>query len=186
MGDFETGRAAVSILRDPAGFIRYPNDVSVERPEPAAGPAPESDWSRPGRIAARLARHVEVALAEIDLSLPQYRLLMILSEQVAVASSLAESLRVTRPSVTAVVDGLVARGLVERRACLDDRRRVEHVLTSEGRRLLDQADDKVDARLAAVAANAGEGRQAGEALEGLRRWRPALDSYWAGKWRVRA
>ena len=139
---------------------------------------------RPGRIAARLARQVEVALGEVDLSLPQYRVLMLLSEHPAVASMLADSLTVTRPSITAVVDGLVTRGLVERTACADDRRRVEHTLTAEGRRLLEAADDRVDARLAEVAAHLGDTDRSSAAVDGLCAWRAALDLY--GRERFRA
>jgi long-chain acyl-CoA synthetase len=153
--------------------IRYPNDVKVE-------PPPVSDWSRPGRIAARLARHLEVSLAELDLSVPQYRILMFLSERAEVASHLADSLAVSRPSVTAVVDGLVARGLVERRACVDDRRRVEHLLTPAGQELLHAADDQVDARLSAVSAEVGEDHT-DDALMALQQWRLALDAFAATK-----
>lgn len=137
--------------------------------------------TRLGRIAARLARHVEVSLAEVDLSLPQYRLLMLLDERADVASKLADRLAVTRPSVTALVDGLVARGLVERRPCVDDRRRVEHVLTKAGRQLLATADDRVDARLGTVASVLGDEERAAEALAALGTWKQALDGYWAAR-----
>jgi long-chain acyl-CoA synthetase len=153
--------------------IRYSNDVKVE-------PPPLSDWSRPGRIAARLARHLEVSLVELELSVPQYRILMFLSERAEMASHLADSLAVSRPSVTAVVDGLVARGLVERRACLDDRRRVEHLLTPAGQQLLRAADDQVDSRLSAVSAEVGA-EHADDALMALQKWRVALDAYAAAK-----
>jgi long-chain acyl-CoA synthetase len=139
-----------------------------------------ADWSRPGRIAARLARHLEVSLAELDLSLPQYRVLMFLSERAEMASRLADSLAVSRPSVTAVVDGLVARGLVERRAGVDDRRRVEHLLTPAGQALLRAADDQVDARLSAVSAGAGDDH-ADVALAALQQWRVALDAFAAAR-----
>ncbi len=119
---------------------------------------------------------MEVSLGELDLTLSQYRVLMFLSERAELASRLADSLAVTRPSVTAVVDGLVARGLVERRACEGDRRRVEHVLTEAGRRLLSAADDQADDRLATVAAQLDD-RQARDLLSGLHHWRGALDRY---------
>ncbi len=100
-----------------------------------------------GRVAARLARQVEVGLGQVDLSLPQYRILMFLDEGATVASKLADHLAVSRPTITAVVDGLVARGLVERRPHDQDRRRVGHALTEAGRQLLQEADRSVDARL---------------------------------------
>lgn len=134
---------------------------------------------RPGRIAARLARHVEVSLAEIDLSLSQYRLLVVLDERSDVASRLADRLAVSRPSITGVVDGLVARGLVERRSCADDRRRVEHVLTRAGRQLLAAADERVDARLTSVASHLDDELRAAGAMAALDTWRQALDGYWS-------
>ena len=69
-----------------------------------------------GRTAAWLAKQVELSLAEVDLSLSQYRILGLLDEGSAVSSALAERLAVRPPSVTAVIDGLVTRGLVARTA----------------------------------------------------------------------
>ena len=106
----------------------------------------------PGRVAARLARQVEVGLAQVDLSLSQYRTLMLLDEGSAAASALADHLAVSRPSVTAVVDGLVARGLVERKP---RRRRPAPGRAPPHRRraagLLCQADRAVEARLRDIA-----------------------------------
>ncbi|HEX3946103.1 MAG TPA: MarR family transcriptional regulator, partial [Acidimicrobiales bacterium] len=105
-----------------------------------------------GRAMAWLARQVELGAADAELSLPQYRVLGILDPGPAISSALADRLAVRRPSVTAVVDGLVARGLVSRRHDECDRRQVSHVLTTEGRRVLAAADRAVDRRLEAVAA----------------------------------
>lgn len=130
---------------------------------------------RPGRAAARLARQVEIALAQVDLSLAQYRILILLDEGKVVASALADRLAVSRPSITAVVDGLVTRGLVVRNNDPDDRRRVGHDLTDEGRRLLGLADDTVDRRLGDIASLAGKTRAA-HAFKGLASWREAMDA----------
>ena len=88
------------------------------------------------RALARLARHVEHTLASIDLSLPQYRALSLLGDGSTASSALAGRLAVSPPSVTAVIDGLVARGLVERQADPDDRRRLTLLLTPAGVKLL--------------------------------------------------
>jgi long-chain acyl-CoA synthetase len=104
----------------------------------------------PARVLARLSRIVENALADEELTLPQYRLLAFLSQGDWAASALATRLDVSRPSITALVDGLVKRGLVERRNGVDDRRRVDHLLTAEGKRALDAADRRADAALRAV------------------------------------
>ena len=79
-----------------------------------------------------------------------------LDESSAVSSDLAERLAVRPPTVTAVVDGLVARGLVERRTVEGDRRRVDHVLTAEGHRVLDAADRAVHERLHEIAGSTGD------------------------------
>ena len=161
--------------------------MTVESSAPARRPAqpdpvnPPETVQHPGRVAARLARQVEVGLSEVDLSLPQYRILMLLDEGSVVASALADRLAVTRPSVTAVVDGLVARGLVERQADGRDRRRVAHGLTSEGRRVLAAADRAIDARLADIAGYLDEPTDADAAFSGLGVWRHALDAYRATK-----
>jgi long-chain acyl-CoA synthetase len=133
-----------------------------------------------GRIAARLARQVEVGLGEADLTLPQYRILTFLGEGTAVASKLADHLAVSRPTVTAVVDGLVARGLVERSHREDDRRRVRHALTPAGRQVLEVADRSVDARLREIAGHL-DADEAEAALRSLESWRQALDTYRAAR-----
>jgi long-chain acyl-CoA synthetase len=132
---------------------------------------------------------VELALVEVDLSLPQYRILVFLDEGKVVASALADKLAVSRPSVTAVVDGLVTRGLVERLHDPADRRRVGHDLTAEGRRLLKKGDESVDRRLSEIAAILDEsgtdptratgatGTTADVAFKGLECWRAALEAH---------
>jgi long-chain acyl-CoA synthetase len=135
---------------------------------------PEPSSAAPGRTVARLARHVEKALADVELSLAQYRVLVFLSEvDSAMASALASRLDVSRPSITALVDGLAARGLVERRPARDDRRRVEHRLTAAGERALHAADHAVDRRLTQLT-DLLDRQQAREASTGLSAWRVAL------------
>ncbi|MGA2013085.1 MAG: MarR family transcriptional regulator [Solirubrobacteraceae bacterium] len=136
---------------------------------------PESPPPHPGRIVARLARQVELAVADVDLTLAQYRVLILLGEGTEAASALAEKLAVSRPSVTGVVDGLVARGLVTRGHDVSDRRRVGHDLTEDGRRMLSGADAQVDRRLREVAAHRPD--VAAAAFAGLAPWRDALDAY---------
>ena len=128
---------------------------------------------------ARLARQVELAVATTDLTLAQYRVLGILGDGREAASALAEKLAVSRPSVTGVVDGLVARGLACRDPDRVDRRRIGVYLTAPGRRVLALADAEVEARLTAIIAH-GSG-EADAALAGLRPWRDALDAYRAAR-----
>ena len=108
----------------------------------------------PARVLARLSRIVEHALADADdLTLSQYRLLAFLSQGDWAASALADRLDVSRPSITGLVDGLVKRGLVERRPGVDDRRRVDHVLTAAGKQVLRAADERADAAIRTVFAD---------------------------------
>jgi long-chain acyl-CoA synthetase len=120
----------------------------------------------PARILARLSKIVESSLGDEELSLPQYRLLAFLSQGDWAASALADRLDVSRPSVTSLVDGLVKRGLVERRPDPGDRRRIDHVLTPAGRAALEAADARADAAVAEVFADldAGVARDAHDAL----------------------
>jgi long-chain acyl-CoA synthetase len=130
-----------------------------------------------GRTAAWLAKQVELGLAVADLSLPQYRMLGLLDESSAVSSDLAERLAVRPPTITAVVDGLVARRLVERRTVVADRRQVDHVLTEDGRRVLDAADAAVAARLGDIAGSLGSVAETDRAFDGLMVWRKAFLAY---------
>lgn len=117
---------------------------------------------------------MEVALATVGLSLPQYRLLAFLSGGPERATALAGWLDVSPPSLTALVDGAVARSLVERVAAEDDRRCVRHVITPTGAEALERADLAVAARLDEVTQHLSPA-QAKRALEGLELLGKALD-----------
>jgi long-chain acyl-CoA synthetase len=133
--------------------------------------------SRPlGRVVARLARLVERGLNDSGLSLAQYRILAFLSEErhAAAASKLADRMAVSRPTITALIDGLVAKGLVTRDPVPSDRRRVSVALTPAGRKTLLAADRAVDAELRALAAHL-EPDELSEAVAGTERWGTALD-----------
>lgn len=136
--------------------------------------------SEAGRVIVRLAKQLEICLAAHDLSLSQYRMLFLLDEGSAAASSLAARLAVSRPSVTAVVDGLVSRGLVERTPERGDRRRVSHALTEEGRRVLAAADAAADDRLWEIAGQL-EVDQGAAAFAGLEAWRQGLEALRANR-----
>ncbi len=94
-----------------------------------------------------MARIFESGLADLDLSLPQYRLLAYLDQGDWAASALADRLSVSRPSITSLADGLVAKGLIERRPSEEDRRRVLHELTDAGRDALVRADEVLTLRV---------------------------------------
>jgi long-chain acyl-CoA synthetase len=128
-----------------------------------------------GRILTRLARQVEIAVGAVQLSLPQYRILGILGDGSAGASALAERLTVSRPTVTAAVDGLVSKGLVVRSHDVRDRRRIHHALTPDGELTLVEADRAVAERLAEIAGFLPD-EQTSAAFNGLELWRTAMDT----------
>lgn len=128
-----------------------------------------------GRAVVRLGRKIEVALADAELTLSQYRVLVFLANGESRPSRIAPNVDVTRPTVTALVDGLVARGLVDRQPDETDRRRVRHRVTPAGKRALAEADRVVEAAMAALAAHLPDARAAGT-VEALGRWHGALDA----------
>jgi long-chain acyl-CoA synthetase len=133
--------------------------------------------ARPGRVAAWLAKLVELALAESGLTLPQYRVLGLLDGGPAVSSAIARRLAVRPPSVTGVVDGLVTRGLVERTSDPEDRRLVSLGLTDEGRRLLEQSDAAVDQRLDRIVGHLTDRDDRKRAIGDLSLWHRAMTAH---------
>ncbi len=81
---------------------------------------------------ARLSRVLENH-GSGDLSLPQYRVLGLLSTGHERASHLAARLAVAKPTLTALVDSLVERGFVARETPAGDRRAVRVSITDAGR-----------------------------------------------------
>jgi DNA-binding MarR family transcriptional regulator len=162
-------------------------EVSVTSPLSADAASPGKDGARAGskataappvlgtygRVAAWLSKRVEVALGQVELTLPQYRVLGILAEGSAAASGLADRLAVRRPSITALIDGLVARGFVDRRQEDTDRRRVELLLTPEGISTLARADVAVDEYLIAIAGHLPD-KEETMALRSLELWARAM------------
>jgi long-chain acyl-CoA synthetase len=112
----------------------------------------------------------------MDLTLPQYRVLGILAEGSAAASGLAGRLAVRPSSVTAIIDGLLARGLVDRKHEEDDRRRIALRLTDEGARIVAAADRAVDDYLASIAAHLPDEDRV-MVLRSLELWGQALANF---------
>jgi long-chain acyl-CoA synthetase len=129
------------------------------------------------RALVRLVRQVEKALADVEVSVPQFRALSMLAEGSSASSALAHRLAVSPPTVTAVVDGLVARELVRREADADDRRKLTLLLTDDGRTLLGAAQAAIEARLDQVAAHLDDPTVAADALAALVIWNDALDRF---------
>ncbi len=90
------------------------------------------------------------------LSVPQFRTLALLRRQAGSSlSQSAEHIGLTLPAMSQLVDGLVARGLVLRRASAADRRRVTLTLTPAGRRVLAEARRHTQAALASLLTRVG-------------------------------
>jgi long-chain acyl-CoA synthetase len=117
------------------------------------------------RTLTRLARVLERASA--DLTLPQFRVLALVDEGGARASQLADRLAVAKPTITAVVDGLVDRGYLKRTADSDDRRATKITLTAAGRKALYEAEHAMHARLYDLLAHADDTAAIEKALEDL-------------------
>jgi DNA-binding MarR family transcriptional regulator len=84
-----------------------------------------------------------------DLSVPQFRVLVYLHRHAGASlSEIAEHLGLTLPSMSKMIDGLVARHLVTRRMDPGDRRRVTLAPTALGRRAMQSAYQATESRLA--------------------------------------
>src|SRR5262245_36455835 len=100
----------------------------------------DRDLRRAVRALALAARRLERASASCDLTLAQYRVLALVAGGDERSSLVAERLAVAKPTLTAVVDGLVERGFVTREAVAGDRRSSRLVVTTPGTRALEAAE----------------------------------------------
>jgi DNA-binding MarR family transcriptional regulator len=135
----------------------------------------ELNYSTIGWTVARLARQVEVALATLELSPAQYRMLVQIARGTDASSSLAQKLAVSAPSVTSVVEALVQRGAVERAHSAADRRRIALALTEYGRDLLGSAEAALQERLQGIADELADEALVSEAMSAMNIWGDALD-----------
>ena len=135
----------------------------------------EISGERAARGAAWLAKRVERVLGETDLTLPQYRLLSLLEAGGATATYAADRLAVSPPSVTAIVDGMVAKDLVQRASVAEDRRRVELAITKDGRAALAKADAMIIERLSELATRGDSSLSPEQALAALTWWLDVIE-----------
>lgn len=84
-----------------------------------------------------------------DLSVPKFRVLIFLNRnEGASLSDIAEHMGLTLPSMSRMIDGLVARNMVIRQMDPGDRRRVTLAPTALGRTVMHSAYEATAARLA--------------------------------------
>ena len=84
-----------------------------------------------------------------ELSVPQFRVLIFLNRhEGASLSDIAEHLGLTLPSMSKMIDGLLARNMVTRQMHSEDRRCVALALTALGRQAMQSAYKATESRLA--------------------------------------
>jgi DNA-binding MarR family transcriptional regulator len=106
-----------------------------------------------------------------NLSVPQFRSLGFLSRQPGASlSAVAEHVGLTLPSMSKMIDGLVARRLVERAISTQDRRQVTLALSPLGRATLRTARARTQAHVAEMLGALSETQRATviRAMEALR------------------
>jgi MarR family transcriptional regulator, organic hydroperoxide resistance regulator len=89
-----------------------------------------------------MTRAYQPLLEELDITYPQYLVLLVLWEQDGVrVSGLGERLHLDSATLTPLLKRLEARGLIERRRSAVDERVVEVFLTADGKRARRRAQD---------------------------------------------
>ena len=129
----------------------------------------------PTLTVARLGRLLENT-SDVELSLPQYRVLGLLSTGDERATQLAARVSVTKPTLTAIVDSLVERGYVRRETTDGDRRAVRLSITANGRTAVERTGAQLREVLDDVVDRCERPEAVLAAIDELRR---ALDARWA-------
>jgi DNA-binding MarR family transcriptional regulator len=121
------------------------------------------------RALARLSRLMERAVSDVGLSLAHFRVLAAVAEGEIRASHVARRLALGKPTVTASVDALCRRGLLERHEIEGDQRVAALHLTHEGRLVLTDAERAMTDRLRVVLAHTEQPQAGVQALVRLGR-----------------
>jgi DNA-binding MarR family transcriptional regulator len=125
---------------------------------------------------ARLARMLERSAA--PLSLADFRVLSAIDQGEDRASRLAQRLAVGKPAISATVDSLAKRGLVDRTKVAGDQRATALALTAEGAAQYAQAKARLAERVRAVTALTGE---PGASIRALAELGDAIERYRAAQ-----
>ncbi|GAA4916649.1 DNA-binding MarR family transcriptional regulator [Actinomycetospora succinea] len=116
-----------------------------------------------------------LAAVDEDVTLPQYRALVVLGQRGGMRSAeLAAALAVTPPTCTRMCGRLEGKGLVVRERPADDRRAVAVSLSPAGRALVDDVSRRRRDELRTLLAGVPTGRRAA-VVEGLRSLADAAD-----------
>jgi DNA-binding MarR family transcriptional regulator len=116
----------------------------------------ELGLAQAARAIALAARNLEKAASMRDLTLAQYRVLAQVAAGDERSTLLAERLAVAKPTITAVVDGLVERGFLERSSVDGDRRSIRIAVTKPGRQALRAAEAEMTEALAGILEHVGD------------------------------
>ena len=116
------------------------------------------------RALAFANRTLEKALDQM--TLPQYRVLTLIANSPERASRIAQTADVTRPSMTGLVDGLVAKGWVTRSDVDGDRRGVSLAITPDGAQAYDTAQTAMGNAIEELLGHA-DAKTTRRALDGL-------------------
>lgn len=121
-----------------------------------------------------ISNRVNQVLKPFELTEPQYNVLRILRGQHGATMSLFEiqdRMIQKMSNVSRLIDKLLQKGLVERKECRDNRRKVDIRITDTGLAMLDKLDgplqvcfDEMNRNLSAT-----EAKQVGELLDSLRK-----------------
>lgn len=101
-------------------------------------------FGSPGSVISGLARMMELALTEVDLTLAQYRIIGFCAMDPANPSELAAWLSVPQQNLTRQIDSLVDLGLLQRATDPTDRRRVVLTVTQAGSARIESAEREID------------------------------------------
>ena len=130
---------------------------------------------RPSRaeIVVRLAKVVELVLADLGLTENQYRALTLIDAGTPSLREFAIRLAMKPPNLSTLIEGLVGRGLVTRQRDPSDGRRVVLTLTASGQALLATAEARAEGAIALVASF--DERREHALLTAIDDWQTALD-----------
>jgi long-chain acyl-CoA synthetase len=101
-----------------------------------------------------------------SMTLPQFRVLTLITNSPDRASRIAQGADVTRPSLTGLLDGLVAKGWVQRSDVDGDRRGVSLAITPAGAKAYSEAQAAMAGSIKELLEHA-DGKTARRALDGL-------------------
>jgi DNA-binding MarR family transcriptional regulator len=136
-------------------------------------PPPSVDASTVG-VVVRLSKVLEIVLSARGLTMNQFHLMSLVDEGETAPTMLSRRLVMKPPNITAMVTGLIERGLMTSSKSAEDKRRTELAVTDDGRTSLHQARHRCAQALEYLAeeATAGGGRPL---IDSLASWLPALD-----------